>query len=295
MALPLGLVGVFYVRTMERFRGAARDLKRAESKTRSPIYTHFREALRGAETIRSIREGRGLWSTKHQQLADENLSTYYSVKSLDRWLSIRLETLGNVVVLSAAFASILLTRAEKLKSGAAGWGLTQALSITGLLAWCVRVLTDLETQFMSVMRVLEVTDLESTMIQDSDETKPQMPREYFGAGEALLALQPSVTGVQQLPPQDDTDLLQSGWPWRGHIQFNNISMRYNPSSSLVLKNVSANIPAGTTLGIVGRTGEKSRNHDDNITQFFKQSTLLSPIFNHREWQEFSVADFIQAC
>ena len=85
---------------------------------------------------------------KHQQLTDENLSVYYSVKNLDRWLSIRLETLGNIVVLSAAFASIFLTRAGKLKSGSAGWGLTQALSITGLLAWCVRVLTDLETQFM---------------------------------------------------------------------------------------------------------------------------------------------------
>jgi len=52
MALPLALVGVFYVKTMKRFRAPARDLKRAESKTRSPIYTHFREALKGAETIR---------------------------------------------------------------------------------------------------------------------------------------------------------------------------------------------------------------------------------------------------
>ena len=250
MAFPLALVGVFYVNTMRRFRGAARDLKRLESKTRSPIYTHFREGLRGSEIIRSIPAGRNLWSSKHKQLADDNLSVYYSVKSLDRWLSIRLETLGNVVVLSAAFASILLTRAGKLKSGSAGWGLTQALSITGLLAWCVRVLTDLETQFMSVMRTLEVTDLESNVTNDMNEVRPQMPREYYGAGEALQALQPS-----QLPPQDDADLLQSGFPWRGHIQFKNISMRYNPSSSLVLKNVSANIPAGTTLGVVGRTGQ----------------------------------------
>ena len=64
---------------------------------------------------------------KHQQLTDENLSVYYSVKNLDRWLSIRLETLGNIVVLSAAVASIFLTRTGKLKSGSAGWGLTQAL------------------------------------------------------------------------------------------------------------------------------------------------------------------------
>ena len=46
MVVPLGLVGMVYVRVMGRFRRAARDLKRCESKSRSPIYTHFREALR---------------------------------------------------------------------------------------------------------------------------------------------------------------------------------------------------------------------------------------------------------
>ena len=255
MVLPMGLVGVFYVKTMGRFRPAARDLKRVESKSRSPIYTHFREALRGAETIRSIPTATSLWSNEHRHLADANLSIFYSVKNLDRWLSVRLETLGNVVVLSAAFASIFLTRAGRLKSGSAGWGLTQALSITGLLAWCVRVLTDLETQFMSVMRVLEVTDLESTTVDAGGDIKPRMPREHYGAGEALQVLQYSSTTLPQPQPPTDADLLESGWPWRGHIELKNVSMRYNPYSSLVLKNVSVNIPAGTTLGIVGRTGE----------------------------------------
>lgn len=70
------------------------------------------------------------------------------------------------------------------------WGLTQALSITGLLTWAVRVLTDLETQFMSVMRTMEVTDLlESTNVKglDAEEVTSRMPREYSGAGEALRA------------------------------------------------------------------------------------------------------------
>ena len=122
MVIPLGLIGIFYVKTMQLFRPAARDLKRIESSSRSPIYTHFREALAGTETIRSIPVGRSLWSRKHRQLADENLSIYYTVKAIDRWLSVRLETLGNFVVFSSAAASILLTRAGKLKSGSAGWG-----------------------------------------------------------------------------------------------------------------------------------------------------------------------------
>jgi ABC-type multidrug transport system fused ATPase/permease subunit len=133
MALPLLLVGIIYSRVTGRFRPAARDLKRSESKSRSPIFTHFREALRGGETIRSIPGGRKFWSEQHRNLEDQNISVYYSVKALDRWLSVRLESLGNVVVFTAAVASIFLTRCGNLKSGSAGWGLTQALSITGLL------------------------------------------------------------------------------------------------------------------------------------------------------------------
>jgi len=41
MLVPLAIVGVLYVKTMSAFRPAARDMKRAETKTRSPIYTHF--------------------------------------------------------------------------------------------------------------------------------------------------------------------------------------------------------------------------------------------------------------
>lgn len=80
MVVPLGLVAILYIKTMGRFRPAARDLKRCESKSRSPIYTHFREAMRGVETIRSIPRGRSLWTSKHRALTDDNLSVYYSVK-----------------------------------------------------------------------------------------------------------------------------------------------------------------------------------------------------------------------
>ena len=253
MLLPLGLVGIVYAKTMARFRPAARDLKRCESKTRSPIYTHFREALRGCETIRSIPSGRSLWSSTHRSMSDENLSVFYSVKSLDRWLSIRLESLGNTIVLTAAAASIFLTRAGKMKSGSAGWGLTQALSVTGLLTWAVRVLTDLETQFMSVMRCAELTNIEEIeSVSTTEETKPLLPKDYSHSGEAVHSLELSATSLQT--PQNETDLLKSGWPWRGDVKFNNISMRYNAASPLVLKNVNVDIPAGTTLGVVGRTG-----------------------------------------
>ena len=109
---------------------------------------------------------------------------------------------------------------------------------------------------MSVMRVAEVSDLESTAAKglNTEEVKPRMLREYSDTGEALSALESSSTSVPPTPTSDAA-LLKSGWPWAGHIEFKDVSMRYNPASPLVLKRVFANIPAGTTLGVVGRTGE----------------------------------------
>ena len=261
MLVPLGVVGFLYVKMMSRFRPAARDLKRAETKTRSPIYTHFGEAIRGTETIRSIRGATDTWSARHQELTDSNLGVFYTVKALDRWLSTRLETLGNTVVFAAAVASVFLTRAGRLKAGSAGWGLTQSLAITGLLTWAVRCLTDLESNMMSVMRVKELTDLDRDTVElgkskkDSEKKKTKMPKELARPGEAMMPLLASSSAINTtLAPLDTRPLVEDGWPWHGNIQFCNVSMRYSPGTPLVLKGVTINVPAGTTLGVVGRTG-----------------------------------------
>jgi ATP-binding cassette subfamily C (CFTR/MRP) protein 1 len=252
---PLGIVTYMYIKTMAKFRPAARDMKRAETKTRSPIYTQFGEALRGTETIRSIPGAKQTWSSKHRSLSDQNLGVFYTVKSFDRWLSTRLESLGNTVVFTAAVASVFLTRAGRMEAGSAGWGLTQALAITGLLTWAVRCLTDLETSMMSVMRVKELTDLDRDEVDVPGQTSKRMPVEPSNAGDALMPLLPeSVHFNSTLAPLDSNVLLKDGWPWKGNVIFRNVSMKYNPSSPLVLRSVTVAIPAGTTLGVVGRTG-----------------------------------------
>ena len=76
-----------------------------------------------------------------------------TLKSCDRWLSVRLEIMGNFVVFFAAMAAAWASSQNNLKSGAAGWGLTQALAITGLLNWAVRCVSESETQMLSILRV----------------------------------------------------------------------------------------------------------------------------------------------
>jgi ABC-type multidrug transport system fused ATPase/permease subunit len=244
MMVPIGLAGVLYLRIIKRFRPAARDMKRTEQRTRSPIFTHFGEALRGTEVIRSIPGAKLTWSSRHRKLADVNLSVFSTVKALDRWLSVTLEAIGNTMVFITAVSSVVLSRAGRLQSGRAGWGLTQSLAITGLMAWAVRNLTMLESQMMSVQRVTEITDIEL-------ESKGKMPREMDKAGEALKL--PSKLNLRSNPLSENA-LILDGWPWKGGISFKNVSMKYSPSSPLVLNRVSLSVPPGSTLGVVGRTG-----------------------------------------
>jgi ATP-binding cassette, subfamily C (CFTR/MRP), member 1 len=107
---------------------------------------------------------------------------------------------------------------------------------------------------MSVQRVTELTDI------DSDKTTgiPRMARELDEPGQALQSEFLTSPGHEKLnvslAPVNEAALVADGWPWMGGVRFRDVSMRYNPSSPLVLKKVSLSIPPGTTLGVVGRTG-----------------------------------------
>ena len=47
---------------------------------------------------------------------------------------------------------------------------------------------------------------------------------------------------------------ESKWPSAGHIQFDDVELRYRPTTELVLKGLTFEIEGGNKVGIVGRTG-----------------------------------------
>lgn len=44
------------------------------------------------------------------------------------------------------------------------------------------------------------------------------------------------------------------WPQKGAMVFDNVSLRYRPNTEITLRNLSFEVPAGTKVGVVGRTG-----------------------------------------
>ena len=53
---------------------------------------------------------------------------------------------------------------------------------------------------------------------------------------------------------DEALKLPANWPYAGTVQFQNVRLRYKKGGNLALKNVSATIPAGNKVIVVGRTG-----------------------------------------
>ena len=106
---------------------------------------------------------------------------------------------------------------------------------------------------MSVLRINEITGLDASD-KFAKSIPSSIPQEKAKTGEALEFLFKGGEGLFASAPANDNALVASGWPWRGGICFENVSMRYNSEAELVLKGVNLKIPPGSTLGVVGRTG-----------------------------------------
>jgi ATP-binding cassette subfamily C (CFTR/MRP) protein 1 len=255
-AIAVPPLAFIYVRIMNYFRNVSREVKRYDSVTRSPVYAHFSEALGGLPVIRAYGLQQ-LFARENEKKIATHISAWYTLKSCDRWLSIRLETIGNIIVLLNALlavgTAVASDRAEGTAAGLAGFSLSYALSIVALLNWAVRTAAEAEQQMNSMERVAHYTD-----------TTPQEPME---------APRDAQTG-KELPLM----ALPQGWPARGELEYKDYRMKYRDNTPEVLHGISFHIRGGEKVGIVGRTGSgkssimaslfrliEDRNHQGTIS------------------------------
>ncbi|KAJ3300679.1 hypothetical protein HDU76_006039, partial [Blyttiomyces sp. JEL0837] len=217
-AAPLAPILVVYYLMQLIYRATSRELKRLDSVSRSPLYANFGETLTGLPTIRAYRESER-FILSNDKATDANNSPYYLLLTAQRWLGLRLETLGAFLVFFAATFGILAGK-DKLSPSLLGLSLSYALQVTMILNWCIRQFTDTEIAMNAVERV------EHFAYKIEVEAEP------------ILA--------HSRPP--------TGWPKTGEITFNNVEMRYSKDLPLVLKGVSFKIENRHKVGIVGRTG-----------------------------------------
>ncbi|XP_029933185.1 canalicular multispecific organic anion transporter 2 isoform X1 [Myripristis murdjan] len=207
---------VFYWWVQRFYVATSRQLKRLESVSRSPIYSHFSETITGCSVIRAYSR-HSAFVLMSDMKVDENQKSYYPGIVSNRWLGVRIEFIGNCIVLFAALFAVI--GKDKLNPGLVGLSVSYALQVTMSLNWMVRMTSDLESNIVAVERVKEYS-----------ETKTEAPWE-----------------VEDKKPSSD-------WPVEGNVEFRDYSVRYREGLDLVLKNLTLSVKGGEKIGIVGRTG-----------------------------------------
>lgn len=127
--------------------------------SRSPILSLFQESLNGLATIRAFCRENDL-SILNQELITRYALVLYSIAASQRWFSLRLEFMGAIIVFLSTFFSIVIFR-NTLAAGFVGLSITYALQLSGSLNWLTRSLTEAESAFISVERIVEYTKLET--------------------------------------------------------------------------------------------------------------------------------------
>lgn len=215
LVVPLGVI---YIYVQRYYLATSRELKRLDSVGKSPIYSHFQETISGVSTIRAYEQQKRFMFENEGKL-DDNQRAYFPSISCNRWLAVRLEFLGSIIILAAALFAVLgvVYGSSTIDAGLVGLSVSYALSVTQALNWVIRSYCEIETNVVSVERIKEYIDL---------------PTEKYNASR----------GVDPL------------WPTKGKIEFRDYATRYRPGLDLVLRDLSFTVTPKEKIGIIGRTG-----------------------------------------
>ncbi|NXK25049.1 MRP2 protein, partial [Arenaria interpres] len=157
-ALVIIPLGIFYYFVLRFYVSTSRQLRRLDSVTRSPIYSHFGETVSGLSVIRAYGH-QERFLQQNENTMDINQKTVYSWIISNRWLAIRLEFVGSLVVFFSALLAVISK--GTLEGGIVGLSVSSALNVTQTLNWLVRTSSELETNIVAVERVHEYTKVKN--------------------------------------------------------------------------------------------------------------------------------------
>lgn len=207
---------IIYIFCQRYYVSSTRQLKRLDSVSKSPIFSHFGETLTGITTIRAYNSQNRFIKSMNNKI-DENLIFYYASNVSNRWLAIRLEFIGTLISFFACLFAVLAR--DKVSPGMAGLSISVSLNVSQVLNWLVRMTSEFEANITSIERIKEYCNTPHEASWDTENF--DLPKE---------------------------------WPQTGQVEFNNYSVRYRPELDYVLKDLNLVVKPGEKIGVVGRTG-----------------------------------------
>lgn len=120
-------IGVLYYFIQRFYVATSRQLKRLESVSRSPIYSHFGESVTGTQTIRAYGV-QNRFISESEAKVDFNQVCYYPSIIANRWLAVRLEMVGNLIIFFAALFAVI--KRDTMNPGLVGLSVSYALQVS---------------------------------------------------------------------------------------------------------------------------------------------------------------------
>ncbi|XP_076895610.1 ABC transporter C family member 10-like [Bidens hawaiensis] len=199
------------------YYASAKELMRLDGTSKSLVASHLAQSIAGVVTIRAFGEEDRFFS-EHLNLIDGNVSPFFHSFSANEWLIQRLEMLCAVVVSSSALAITLLPF-DASSSGYIGMALSYGLSLNIFLVVSVQFQCQLSNLIVSVERLDQYMHIRSEALEIIENNRPP-----------------------------------TNWPSIGRVVIENLKIRYQPNSPLVLHGINCVFEGGHKIGIVGRTG-----------------------------------------
>ncbi|KAG0219661.1 hypothetical protein BGW41_008203, partial [Actinomortierella wolfii] len=138
----------YYVKTSS-------SLKAMYQVTKSPVYSHFSESLNGVSSIRIMDGTKSRFIARSEDLGDTMTQSMTAYMSVNRWVQIRLEIVGAVMVFASALLSVW--SADTLDAALIGIAMSYATTISLRINLLVRTAGEVQNLMVSVERVYEYT------------------------------------------------------------------------------------------------------------------------------------------
>ncbi len=174
------------------------------------------------------------------------------MRALRRWIGFRLDLICSFTLLSAAIIATALRNSVNV--ALLGLALTYLLQLTGLMQWFVRQTAEVSehSTWLCTQRCRGGRRACSEAARRNARPAAQVENNMTSAERMLeyteLPQEPPTVAEGGAPPPNDA------WPRPGHLVWERVTSRYRPGLPPALRGVSFSLRAGTTCGVVGRTG-----------------------------------------
>ncbi|XP_058056609.1 ABC transporter C family member 8-like [Anopheles bellator] len=210
----------------------ARTLKRFEASSRSPIVLQYNETVQGIDTIKAY-GAEGRFQEQFVEKVDRHQSYAYQNLAANRWIGIRLEFVGVLVIYLVMLGTV--TVQSEVGLAFVGIIVTHVLRLIPSLNALLVAVGQFVENVISVERLLQYLDL---------------PCEPLDEGLPVAA--------------------SGGFP-RGSIEYRHFSLTHADESK-VLDDINLSIRAGEKLGIIGRTGAGKSSLIGALFRFYPRHT-----------------------